>query len=171
VLATAPLVVLLYDRVFLSNSWNEVFRRRWIFYASFHPLYNDGREVLYPIPIGIFITSNHADMLGFHAVSLLRVDKDPSGKYRAYFLNPNNEGRQDWGQGIKPSVHGNWEKPGESSLPFYQFAARIYAFHYNQLEANAHLHLVDENEILKVKKLAQESWGKSYLWNEQTKLW
>ncbi|WP_420578456.1 hypothetical protein [Ekhidna sp.] len=156
---------------YLSNSIMDFEGFIRIFYAAFHPEFNDGREVVYPIPIGIFITSNHGDMLGFHAVSLLRVDKDKSDEYRAYFLNPNNEGRQDWGQDIKPSVHGNREKPGESSLPFYQFAARIYAFHYNALEANAHLHLVDEKVIKKVKELAQESWGKSYIWNEQTKLW
>ncbi|SNS70157.1 hypothetical protein SAMN05421640_0912 [Ekhidna lutea] len=142
-----------------------------IFYAAFHPLYNDNNQVLYPIPVGIYVTSNHGDMLGFHAISLLRVDKDPSGDYRAYFLNPNNEGRQDWGQDIKPSVHENGEKAGESSLPFHQFAARIYAFHYNSLEATAHLHLVEDESIQEVKKLAQESWGKSYNWIEQPKLW
>ncbi|WP_425391661.1 hypothetical protein [Ekhidna sp.] len=142
-----------------------------IFYAAFHPKYNDENQVLYPIPIGIYVTSNHGDMLGFHAISLLRVDKDPEGEYRAYFLNPNNEGRQDWGQNIKPSVHRYGEKPGESSLPFHQFAARIYAFHYNSLEATAHLHLVEDEPIQEVKKLAKESWGKSYNWNEQPKLW
>ena len=31
---SAPLVVLLYDRVFLSPSWREVFRRRWGFYVG-----------------------------------------------------------------------------------------------------------------------------------------
>jgi tetratricopeptide (TPR) repeat protein len=31
---TAPVVALLYDRVFLASSWGEVFRRRWGFYVG-----------------------------------------------------------------------------------------------------------------------------------------
>ncbi len=142
-----------------------------IFYAAFHPNFNGDRHIVYPVPVGIFITSNKGEMLGFHAISLLRVEKDNAGIIRAYFLNPNNEGRQDWGQGIKPTVNGNMERPGESSLPFDQFAARIYAFHYNQLEVNAYVQQVPETEILKVKTLARESWGKSYFWNDQIKIW
>lgn len=34
VMLTAPLVVLLYDRVFLSPSWRELMRRRWGLYAA-----------------------------------------------------------------------------------------------------------------------------------------
>ena len=34
VMVTAPVVVLLYDRVFLSSSWKDVFRRRWGLYAG-----------------------------------------------------------------------------------------------------------------------------------------
>jgi Flp pilus assembly protein TadD len=34
VMVSAPLVVLLYDRVFLSSSWKDVFRRRWGLYAG-----------------------------------------------------------------------------------------------------------------------------------------
>ena len=110
-------------------------------------------------------------MIGFHAVSLLRVRKDDSGQMRAYFLNPNNEGRQDWGQGIKPAVMGHGEKHGESSLPFDQFASRIYAFHYNTLEAKDHLNEVPKSTVAKVKKLAKESWGQSYSWNEIPRAW
>lgn len=142
-----------------------------IFYASFHPDFNGDLEMAYPNPVGIFITSNKGVMVGFHAISLLRVDKDPQGDIRAYFLNPNNEGRQDWGQGIKPSVFGHGEKPGESSLPFYQFAARIYAFHYSQLDVKSWLLGVPGEELKKVEELAKNSWGKSYIWNQQTKLW
>ncbi len=69
-------------------------------------------------------------MIGFHAVSLLRVAKDEEGVMRAYFLNPNNEGRQNWGQDIKPSVYGHGEKHGESSLPFYQLAAQSLCFSF-----------------------------------------
>jgi len=142
-----------------------------IFYAACHPEYNGGRQLVYPNPIGIYITSSKGAMVGFHAISLLRVKKDPSGVMRAYFLNPNNEGRQDWGQGIKPSVFGNGEKRGESSLPFYQFAARVYAFHYNSLEIELYTDNVDDKEIVQVEQLAKESWGKAYVWIDTKKEW
>ncbi|MDZ7847170.1 MAG: hypothetical protein U5L96_10585 [Owenweeksia sp.] len=97
--------------------------------------------MVYPNPVGLFITSSKGDMLGFHAVSLLRVSENTENvegsEIRAYFLNPNNEGRQDWGQSIKPSVYGNGERHGESSLPIHQFMARVYAFHFNKLDAQS----------------------------------
>ena len=142
-----------------------------IFYAMCHPNYNGGHRLIYPNPVGIFITSAKVDMLGFHAVSLLRVDKDNRGEYRAYFLNPNNEGRQDWGQNIKPSVHGRGEQHGESSLPLHEFTARLYAFHFNNLEAIEKMENVPLTEIQKIKKLAKESWGRSYTWLEIKKAW
>ncbi len=142
-----------------------------VFYAMSHPTYNGGHRLIYPNPVGIFITSAKGEMLGFHAVSLLRVDKDPKGEYRIYFLNPNNEGRQDWGQNIKPSVYGNGEQPGESSLPFHEFAARIYAFHFNSLEAQEKAEQVPMEEVQRVKKLANESWGRAYTWLEIKKQW
>ncbi|MGB0166644.1 MAG: hypothetical protein ACPF8V_07290 [Luteibaculum sp.] len=103
------------------------------FYAAFHPKYNGGFKLIYPVPLGIIVTNSKAEFLGFHAVSLLRVKETDSG-VRAYFYNPNNEGRQNWGQGIKPSVNGFGEKYGESSLPIDEFASRVYAFHYNSIE-------------------------------------
>src|SRR5690606_13819485 len=118
-----------------------------LFYAAFHPEYNGGREMVYPNPLGIFVTTNRGAMIGFHAVSLLRTAVDPDGILRGYFLNPNNEGRQNWGQDIKPSVYWHGEKHGESSLPFYQLAARTYAFHYNSLETKAHLESVPAEEL------------------------
>ncbi len=142
-----------------------------VFYAMCHPEYNGGHRLIYPNPVGIFITSSKGDMLGFHAISLLRVDKDPKGNYRAYFLNPNNEGRQDWGQNIKPSVFGHGEIHGESSLPLHEFAARTYAFHFNDLEAENMVDNIPANEVEKVKKLAKDSWGKSYTWLETKKKW
>lgn len=142
-----------------------------IFYSMCHPDINGGYRLVYPNPVGIFITSAKGDMLGFHAVSLLRVDLDPKGVYRAFFLNPNNEGRQDWGQDIRPSVYGNGEVYGESSLPLYQFAARIYAFHYNNLEAKDKMDGVPDSEIQRVSKLAMESWGRSYTWLQTKKIW
>lgn len=143
-----------------------------IFFAAFHKEYNNGRKMVYPNPVGIFITTNKGAMVGFHAVSLLRVKWDEhSQEVRAYFLNPNNEGRQDWGQGIQPTVYGHGEKPGESSLPFYQFAARIYAYHFNKLEVKQRISGVPEEEIERVDKMARESWGRSYNWIETPKQW
>ncbi|MEB2780881.1 hypothetical protein U3A58_10800 [Algoriphagus sp. C2-6-M1] len=156
---------------YLSNSILDFAGYERIFYAAFHPEFNGNQHMVYPNPVGIFITSNKGDMIGFHAVSLLRVEESPSGEMRAYFLNPNNEGRQDWGQDIMPSVHGNGEKQGESSLPFYQFAARVYAFHYSPLDVTTRINEVPAEELNKVEKLARESWGKSYIWIQQTKLW
>lgn len=145
-----------------------------LFYQAFHPDYNGGRQMVYPNPVGIFITTSKAVMLGFHAVSLLRLDvnnESDEGEVRAYFLNPNNEGRQDWGQGIKPSVFGNGERHGESSLPVHQFAARIYAFHHNHLNSLDHSKEVPQDEINKVYDLARDSWGKAYIWSQQKRLW
>lgn len=156
---------------YLSNSIMDYPGYLRIFYGAFHPNYNGNQQMVYPNPVGIFITSNKGDMIGFHAVSLLRVEENKNGELRAYFLNPNNEGRQDWGQGIKPSVHGQGEKQGESSLPFHHFAARVYAFHYSTLNVRNKLNEVPQEELNKVEKMARESWGKSYVWNQQTKLW
>ncbi|MEX2592347.1 MAG: hypothetical protein WD426_06205 [Anditalea sp.] len=142
-----------------------------LFYAAFHPEHNGGREMVYPNPLGIFVTTNRGAMIGFHAVSLLRIAKDKDGNMRGYFLNPNNEGRQNWGQDIKPSVYGHGEKHGESSLPFYQLAARTYAFHFNSLETKDHIDSVPAEEVEKVETLARESWGKAYLWSEFKKQW
>lgn len=143
-----------------------------LFYAAFHPEYNGGRQMVYPNPVGIFITTSRGDMLGFHAVSLLRVAMDKnSNSIRAYFLNPNNEGRQDWGQGIRPSVSGSGEKHGESSLPIHEFMARIYAFHYDTLEVRMRTEEVPKKEIETVVQLARESWGKSYQWSDLKKAW
>lgn len=44
VMLTAPLVVLLYDRVFLSPSWRDLARRRWGFYAALAATW-----LLYPV--------------------------------------------------------------------------------------------------------------------------
>lgn len=156
---------------YLTNSIMDFEGFVRIFYAAFHPTYNGDRQMSYPNPVGIFITSSKGEMVGFHAVSLLRIGTSPTGEMRAYFLNPNNEGRQNWGQGINPSVYGLGEKHGESSLPVHEFASRLYAFHYNQLDVTPNLIKVPEHEILKVEKLAKESWGKSYIWSQQSKLW
>lgn len=156
---------------YLSNSIMDYqgFIRR--FYAAFHPHHNGHHHMVYPNPVGIYVTSSKGDMVGFHAVSLLRVDENEHGEVRAYFLNPNNEGRQNWGQDITPSVYGHGERHGESSLPFHEFAARVYAFHYNYLETQQHLSDVPDEPIMKVEQMAKESWGRSYNWIQQAKTW
>lgn len=135
-----------------------------IFYHSYHPKYNGENPVVYPVPLGIFITTSSGEMLGFHAISLLRVAEDSDGDWRIYFLNPNDEGRQNWGQGIEPSVNGNGERPGESSLPFHELVSRVYAFHYNELTINSNPHVLPPEIIERVEKLARESWGRKYNW-------
>lgn len=135
-----------------------------IFYASFHPEYNGGHHLAYPVPLGIFITNATGLLQGFHAISLLRFAQRPDGQWRVYFFNPNSEGRQDWGQGIHPTVTGNGEYHGESSLPVYQFVARLYAYHYNKLRINERRKVLQMGKVLQIEKLAQESWGRSYRW-------
>lgn len=155
----------------LNNSIQDFKGFLKIFYAAFHPDYNENTNAVFPNPLGIYVTSAQGEMIGFHAIALLRTAKRENGEVRVYFLNPNNEGRQDWGQGITPSVHGNGELPGESSLPFYQLAARIYAFHYNSLTVLPRVPMVNTEEIAKIKYMAKNSWGKKYVWNEIQKIW
>jgi hypothetical protein len=132
------------------------------FYATHHPAYNGGHDLVYPNPVGLFITASSGKLLGFHAVSLLRVHEH-EGQMRVYFLNPNAEGRQNWGQNITPTVVGNGERPGESSLPFVHFAARLYAFHYNERDVG-NLATVDPDTSSEVTQLARASWGETYIW-------
>ncbi|WRP07064.1 hypothetical protein U9J35_02550 [Rossellomorea aquimaris] len=134
-----------------------------LFYATHHPEYNDDYGLIYPNPVGIFITNVHGKLLGFHAVSILRITQDPKGDYRIYFYNPNNDGSQNWGQGIEPSVMENGELEGECSLPFHEFVSRLYAFHYNPYEQGDAFAV--ENEIVnEIKDLARDSWGRDYTW-------
>lgn len=71
-------------------------------YASHHPSYNDGHDRAYPSPVGLFVTSANGDLLGFHAVSLLRVaEDDQGGEMRAYFQDQvervTRAARASWG--------------------------------------------------------------------------
>lgn len=134
-----------------------------LFYATHHPDYNDDYELIYPNPVGIFITNVHGKLLGYHAVSILRIAKGPTGDYRIYFYNPNNDSAQNWGQGITPTVSGNGELEGECSLLFHQFVSRMYAFHYNPYE-QGDAFAVEEEIIEGIETLAKESWGKEYMW-------
>lgn len=134
-----------------------------LFYATHHPEYNEGYELIYPNPVGIFITNVHGDLLGLHAVSIQRIDKDQNGDVRIYFYNPNNDSTQNWGQGIKASVSGHGELEGESSLPFHEFVSRMYAYHYNPYE-QGDTFMVEDSLAKKVEALAKNSWGKNYEW-------
>ena len=142
----------------------EHFMRR--FFATRHPAYNDGHSLMYPNPVGILVTNSHGDYLGPHAVSIQRIEIDPHGLLRVYFFNPNNEGRQNWGNGVKPSIEGNGELEGESSLPFSQFASRLYAFHYNPYE-EGEAYAVPMKLIEEIETAARESWGKAFKWSNE----
>lgn len=134
-----------------------------LFYATHHPEYNEQHELIYPNPVGIFLTNVHGKLLGLHAVSIQRVARDPRGEYRIYFYNPNNDSTQNWGQGIVPTVRGHGEEPGESSLPFPEFVARLYAFHYNPYE-QGDAYGVEDEVVERISALARESWGREYPW-------
>ncbi len=138
----------------------DTFVRR--FFASHHPDFNGGHRLMYPNPVGLVITNARGRYLGPHAVSITRVDAH-EGEQRVYFFNPNNEGRQDWGEGITPTVAGHGEEPGESSLPFDQFAARVYAFHYSAGEMGE-LPDVPEERVQPVVAAARRTWGERFIW-------
>lgn len=140
---------------------HDEFVRR--FYATHHPAYNDGHAMMYPNPVGILVTNSHGDYLGPHAISLQRVVEDPQGNLRVYFYNPNNEGRQNWGRGVEPTVSEHGELEGESSLPFHDFASRLYAFHYNPYE-EGDAYAVPTDDIESIEQAARTSWGRAFTW-------
>jgi len=132
------------------------------FYATFHPDFDGGRRPVLPNPVGVVVTDARGRYLGLHAVSIQRVARDPQGDVRVYFFNPNGEDRQDWGQGIRTRVDGAGERPGESSLPFADFAARIYAFHHDHPAADRAA--IPKDRVQAVTRRARESWGEAYRW-------
>lgn len=134
-----------------------------LFYATYHPIHNGGHTLIYPQPAGIAATDVHANFIGWHAVAIIRVALDEDGAMRVYFYNPNNDSRQDWGQNIVTSTSGHGEQPGESSLPFHEFAARLYVFHYNPREQGDPAQ-TPEAEIHAVARLAREGWGRKMQW-------
>jgi hypothetical protein len=143
---------------------HQAFVRR--FYATHHPDYNDGYELIYPNPVGIMVTDVHGGLLGPHAVSIQRIAESPEGELRIYFFNPNNEGRQEWGQGVSPTVSGHGERPGESSLPFPHFVSRMYAFHYDPME-EGDAYAVPDRTVKEVSRMAAESWGRTHTWMDE----
>lgn len=128
------------------------------FYASYHPYYNGNQPLIHPQPAGIAITDSAARFIGWHAITMLRFNLDPSGVMRVYFFNPNNDSGQDWGDGIKVSTADHGERFGESSLPFEQFASRLYIFHYDPLE-RGELAEISQSELDRVAGYIYRSWG------------
>lgn len=128
------------------------------FYASYHPYYNGNQPLIHPQPAGIAVTDSAARFIGWHAITVLRVNLDPSDVMRVYFFNPNNDSGQDWGDGIKVSTAGHGERAGEASLPFEQFASRLYIFHYDPLE-RGELAQITQEELDRVIGHIHRSWG------------
>lgn len=128
------------------------------FYASYHPFYNGNQPLIHPQPIGIAATDSAARFIGWHAITLLRVALDPQEVMRAYFYNPNNDSGQDWGDGVEVSTSGCGERFGESSLPFEQFASRLYIFHYDPLEYGE-LADVPQDALDRVIDMIHRTWG------------
>lgn len=133
------------------------------FYAHYHPYCNGGRPVMYMQPAGIAVTDSMGAFVGWHAIAITRVALDVDNVMRVYFFNPNNDSTQDWGQGILTSTDGHGEFFGESSLPFKQFAARLYLFHYDLLDKAAPEKAPAE-EIASIVELVRESWGAERAW-------
>lgn len=135
------------------------------FHAAYHPEYNGGAELIYPQPAGIVATDPFGTFIGLHAIAIERVVLDPEGVMRVYFYNPNNEGRQDWGQGIVTSTRGYGEIPGESSLPFEQFCARLYVFHFNERELGDP-DAVPEDTVEAIAGRVRSGWAADKAWQE-----
>ena len=129
------------------------------FYACYHPYYNGQLPVIHPQPAGIAVTDSAARLVGRHAITITRVALDPDGEMRVYFFNPNNDSRQDWGQGINCAIHGHGERHGEASLPIVEFASRLFVFHYDPLELG-NTEAVPEAEIAQAVELARKSWAR-----------
>jgi len=134
----------------------EAFLRH--FYASYHPYYNGNQPLIHPQPAGIAVTDSAARFIGWHAITILRVSLDPDDVMRVYFFNPNNDSGQDWGDGIQVSTARHGERFGESSLPFEEFASRLYIFHYDPLERGEIAEITQE-ELDRVIGHIHRSWG------------
>ncbi|KAA5837967.1 hypothetical protein ABT337_04370 [Saccharopolyspora hirsuta] len=128
------------------------------FHASYHPAYNGGQPVIHPQPAGIAVTDSAARYIGWHAITILRVAPDPQDVMRVYFFNPNNDSGQDWGDGVVVSTAGNGERFGEASLPFDQFASRLYIFHADPLE-RGEPESVPAEDVARIIGYIERSWG------------
>ena len=128
------------------------------FYACYHPYFNGGMPMIHPQPAGIAVTDSAARFVGRHAIAIRRVALDPAGEMRVYFYNPNNDSGQDWGQGICCAIQGSGERFGEASLPFAEFASRLYVFHYDTLEVGDQS-VVPAQDVERVVELGRTSWA------------
>ena len=128
------------------------------FHASYHPSYNGGRPLIHPQPAGVAVTDSAARYIGWHAITILRVAADPQEVMRVYFFNPNNDSGQDWGDGVVVSTAGNGERFGEASLPFDQFASRLYIFHLDPLE-RMEPESVPAEDVERIVGFIERSWG------------
>ncbi|PQM47688.1 hypothetical protein C1Y40_02099 [Mycobacterium talmoniae] len=128
------------------------------FYAAYHPFYNGNQPLIHPQPAGVAVTDSAARFIGWHAITVLRVSLDPEETMRVYFYNPNNDSGQDWGDGVVVSTAGHGERFGEASLPFEQFASRLYIFHFDPLEPGERAS-VTQAELDRVVGYIQRSWG------------
>lgn len=128
------------------------------FHAAYHPLYNGNRPVIHPQPAGVAVTGVTGAFVGWHAITLIRVGLDPEGQMRVYFYNPNNDSGQDWGLGVVVSTQGFGERFGEGSLPFGEFASRLYLFHNDGLAPLAPVDVPDD-EIAAIAAMGRQSWA------------
>ncbi|WP_423823631.1 hypothetical protein V5738_06575 [Salinisphaera sp. SPP-AMP-43] len=134
-----------------------------LFYASYHPAFNGGRDLVYAQPCGIAATDATGTYIGWHAIAIQRIARDSEGQWRVYFFNPNRDKRQNWGQGIETSVHEADELEGESSLPFEQFASRLYLFHYKADETGDPM-AVEAEAIARIRSIVAAGWGTRFAW-------
>ncbi|WP_373187393.1 hypothetical protein [Halopseudomonas sp.] len=128
------------------------------FYAAYHPYHNGNQPLIHPQPSGIAVTDSAARFIGWHAITILRVNLDQKDQMRVYFFNPNNDSGQNWGDGVEVSTSGHGERFGEASLPFAQFLSRLYIFHYDPLEHGEPASVTRE-ELDEVIGYIQRSWG------------
>ncbi|KUF11793.1 hypothetical protein [Pseudoponticoccus marisrubri] len=134
----------------------EDFLRR--FFLTYHPEYNGGRPVSHPQPAGIAVTDANAQFVGWHAIAILRVAEDQTGRMRVYFYNPNNDSGQNWGDDVIVSTGGNGERYGEGSLEFEDFLSRIYLFHEDPLRVDDEVEVPAE-ALADVRRRAVASWA------------
>ncbi|MEV0704820.1 hypothetical protein AB0I53_43835 [Saccharopolyspora sp. NPDC050389] len=114
--------------------------------------------MIHPQPAGVAVTDSAARYVGWHAITILRVAPDPQDVMRVYFFNPNNDSGQDWGDGVVVSTAGNGERFGEASLPFDQFASRLYIFHADPLE-RGEPERVPAEDVARIIGYIERSWG------------
>ncbi|MFJ5222211.1 hypothetical protein [Streptomyces sp. NPDC088400] len=132
------------------------------FHAGYHPSYNGEQPLIHPQPAGVAVTDSAARYVGWHAITILRVAPDPQDVMRVYFFNPNNDSGQDWGDGVVVSTAGNGERFGEASLPFDQFASRLYIFHSDPLE-HGEPERVPAEDVAGIIGYIERSWGNDRL--------